>query len=421
MPIILGRESAPASPFGFPSAEAPASGGLIEYTGEAPVTIIAPTGSGKGRDFIVPACLTYPGPLFAIDIKGELSAVCTRRRKEMGHQVAVIDPFSVTGKQSDRLDPFEIFKLTGSSLEADAEMLASILGDGHGSTKEPFWPDTATSLLSGLIAMAAAIDGERKGFDFVRNYLFSDDTVYAIATLVDTCKHRNHFAFRELTAFLEHGDHQTRPSVLSTARTFMRALNSPSVANCLQNATIHLADIVSGAPLDIFLVLPPEKLASHACFLRLIVGTVLTAIMQRRQPPAQRTLFIVDEAAQLGEKFEPILTATTLLRGFGLQLITVWQDMAQIKSRYKEDWATILNNSGAVLSFGQGHYAACKEAADFLGMEVGELMRMAPTEAALAVHGEGVRKITRLNYLKDELFEGMFDENPMYRRSDLGR
>lgn len=39
--ILLGRESAPSSPFGFDNQQ-PASGKSIRYSGEAPLTIIAP-------------------------------------------------------------------------------------------------------------------------------------------------------------------------------------------------------------------------------------------------------------------------------------------------------------------------------------------------------------------------------------------
>ena len=53
----------------------------------------------------------------------------------MGHQVAVIDPFGITGNPSDRMEPFEIFDLPGSQMECDAEMLAAMLNIGHGVGK----------------------------------------------------------------------------------------------------------------------------------------------------------------------------------------------------------------------------------------------------------------------------------------------
>lgn len=412
--LPLGWETA-APTFGFETTQT--DGRLIRFEGEAPITIVAPTGAGKGVSFVVPACLTHTGPLFVVDVKGELTAVCRRRRLEMGHEVRVIDPFGVTGLTSDRLDPFDLFDLPGAMLEADSEQLAAMMSVGHQGSREPFWTDTGSSLISGLIAMSAAIKDEaRPGFEFIRHYLNADDTPYSVAVLLDTMGRRNEFAYGELAAFLSHSERETRPSVLATARTFIRSLNSPQVAACLRDSTISLLDVVDGKPLDIFLVIPPEKLVSHAGFLRIVVGTIIAAIMRRREMPERRTLMLLDECAQLGEQFEPVLTATTLLRGYGLQLVTVWQDFAQIKSRYPKDWPTILNNSGAVLCFGQGHYAAGKDAGEFLGVDPGELMRMKPGEAALAVRGEGTSKIRRLDYLRDSMFAGMFDENPFHRR-----
>ena len=159
--------------------------------------------------------------------------------------------------------------------------------------------------------------------------------------------------------------------------------------------------------------MPPEKLTSHRCLLRVWVGVLLTTIMRRKRIPKQRTLFVLDEAAQLGT-FDPLVSATTLLRGFGLQLVMVWQDLAQIKSRYPADWATIVNNSAALLSFGFGHYHAAKEYAEVMGLEPGQLASLKPEEAVLAIRGDGTRKISRANYLREPQFDGMFDPNPYF-------
>ena len=101
--INLAREATSPSPFGFDQSHPGAAGDLIAYDGEAPVAIIAPTGSGKGRDVLIPMLLTCSDPVIAIDLKGELSAVCARRRREMGHRVAVIKPFA-TGGRAQRPD-----------------------------------------------------------------------------------------------------------------------------------------------------------------------------------------------------------------------------------------------------------------------------------------------------------------------------
>jgi type IV secretory pathway TraG/TraD family ATPase VirD4 len=92
----------------------------------------------------------------------------------------------------------------------------------------------------------------------------------------------------------------------------------------------------------------------------------------------------------------------------------VWQDLAQIKSRFPADWATILNNSAALLAFGFGHYHAAKEYADILGLDPAQLASLKPEEAVLAMRGDGTRKISRVNYLLAPEFEGMFDPNPYF-------
>ncbi len=416
---ILGWEADTSSTFGFDQHPAtPADSRPITYDGDAPICCVAPTGAGKGRDLLIPILLTDRANLVCLDMKGELSAVCGRARRAMGHRVAILDPFCITSGASDRLNPFDLFGLDGSLLECDAEMLASLLGEGHGSEKEPFWPDTANGINAGLIAhIASAHPPETRNLTALRDYLYHDDLSYHLAVLLDTKQYRSPFVRGEFVGFLQHSADKTRESVLSTATTYVKALGSEQVARTLEDSTIDLASVVEGAPLDIFITVPPSKLKSHRALLRLWVGTLLTAVMSRRAIPERRTLFVLDEAAQLGAGFEPLLTACTLLRGYGLQLLTVWQDLSQVKSRYPADWPTILNNAGALLGFGFSHYSMAKEWSEVTGMDAHELLRLPSDQAVLAVRGEGVRAVKRLNYLRDALFAGKADPNPYFSRT----
>jgi type IV secretion system protein VirD4 len=422
--ILFGYETERAPDFGFTTGHAPANQNTpITFDGEGPICVIAPTGAGKGRDFLIPTILTYDGPLIVTDLKGELVSVCARKRREMGYSVAVLDPFNITPFESARLNAFDLFNLPGAMLESDAEMMASQLGEEHVIEKDRFWNDQANSLIAGLI-VAIQTTREPKDRDLVtlKDYLFSDDVVYNLAVLLDTKgEAMPKFASGAIAAFLSAADQNTRPSILSTAQNYMRALCSEAVELCLFESTIALADIIKGKPLDVFICIPPEKMKSHKCLVRLWTGTLLTAIMRRTQIPAKRTLLVADEAAQLGE-FDLILTASTLLRGYGLQLITAWQDIAQIRSRYKLDYATVLNNAAALVSFGQSHYAAAKEYAELFGIDAADLLKMGMDHAALSIRGEGTRIIRRLNYLRDEQFAGLADPNPYYaRHRDKGR
>jgi type IV secretion system protein VirD4 len=416
--ILLGYETPREGGFGFSSGQVhSAESTPVFFDGEGPLCVIAPTGAGKGRDFLIPTILTYDGPVIVTDLKGELVSVCARRRREMGFQVAVLDPFNITSFETARLNAFDLFDLPGALLESEAEMMASQLGEEHIIEKDRFWNDQANSLIAGLIvAIQMTEEPGKRDLVTLKDYLFSDDVVYNLAVLLDTKgKLMPKFASGAIAAFLQAADQNTRPSILNTAQNYMRALCSEAVGGCLVDSTIKLTDIIEGEPLDVFICIPPEKMKSHKCLVRLWTGTLLTAIMRRSEIPARRTLLVADEAAQLGE-FDLVLTACTLLRGYGLQLITAWQDVAQIRSRYKLDYATLLNNAAALISFGQSHYAAAKEYGELLGIDAAELLKMGIDQAALSIRGEGARMIRRLNYLEDKRFSGLADPNPYFAR-----
>ena len=63
------------------------------------------------------------------------------------------------------------------------------------------------------------------------------------------------------------------------------------------------------------------------------VTAFLTTVLRRHTQPEQKTLFILDECAQLGNM--PLLEqAVTLLRSYGLQVWSFWQHIEQVRSCY---------------------------------------------------------------------------------------
>ncbi|MDR3620485.1 MAG: type IV secretory system conjugative DNA transfer family protein [Paludisphaera borealis] len=411
MSILLGRNQ--ASSFSLDSAWR--RGPLLTYDGDAPVCVIAPTGSGKTRDIVFPNILTHPGPVIAVDIKGELSGVASRARREMGHQVVVLDPFGRTDQESGSFNPLDLLRVRGADAEVDAEMMAVFLGAGHEFIQDPFWHDAAVGLVSGMICYLDGLQDEQRTLNALNALLACTQLKERFEAAISEKWCSNAFARSEISAFIGMSGDRVRSSVQVMARTFVRSLGSAQVTRCLAQSSFSLQDVVDGKPLDIFIVIPPDMLESNRGLLRLWIGTLLTAVMRRTRIPDQTTLFVLDEAAQLGA-FPPLLTSATLLRGFGLQLISAWQDIAQIQASYPRDWRTILNNSGAILGFGFGHHAAALDAGNFFGLPAQELLNLGPNQAILAERGESARKVRRLNYLNDMMFAGTFDPNPFFEK-----
>jgi type IV secretion system protein VirD4 len=415
--VFLGWEDdRRASSFGFGTSGAKKRSRArpILYQGDSHLMTIAPTGAGKGIGVIIPNLLRYTGTVIAIDPKGENYQVTARRRLEMGQKIIVLDPFHVATKVSDCLNPLDLFKLPRSIMECDAEMLASLLSVGHEFSREPYWDDTGRAILAALIAhIASTSDKGECTLNQVRAYLYHQNLDYMLAELLDDEAVKNTLAKDEFNAYLAIPEDKTRPCVRSTATSYLKALGSPDVSKTLETSSFELADLVEGKPLTIYIIIPPEKMDSHRSLLRLWIGTLLTAVTSRRRLPRRRTLFLIDEAAQLGS-LSTLRQAITLHRGYGMQVHTFWQDLSQLRLLYEKDWQTMINNSAVLQVFGIANFQMAREWADVVGKDPHELLSMDPQQAMVHMPGEGCRRCRRGNYLEDVAFQGMYEANERF-------
>jgi type IV secretion system protein VirD4 len=390
----------------------------VTYDGDAPLLTCAATGAGKGRSVLIPNMLTYPGSLFAVDIKGELYQVTARRRREMGQQVAVLDPFHLVTDRSDSLNPLDVMNLPRSDIDSDAEMLASLLAVGHAFEREPFWNITANGLMAGLIALIASGASKDRHLGQLRAWLYHGDLEMTIAKMLDADAIRSRFARDQFVAYLNAPHEQTRPCIRTTACSYVSALGSDQVVETLRTSSFRLQDVYDGKPLSIYIVIPPDKLESHKALLRLWVGTLLTTIMRRTIMPRQRTLFLLDECAQLGS-LDSLRQAITLLRGSGLQTWTFWQDLSQLRQVYPKDWQTIVNNSGMLQVFGITNHSMAKEWSELLGLSAQDLQQLPREDAVVQRQGQGSVVCRRPDYLKDKAFAGQFDANQRFALQEV--
>jgi type IV secretion system protein VirD4 len=413
--LLLGWHSTRPESFGFTPGLVGSRGNsqAVTYDGDAPIVTCASTGSGKGRGVLIPNLLTYPGSVMVMDIKGELFQVTSRRRREMGQQVVVHDPFHLVTAQSDSLNPLDLLTLPRSDVDSDAEMLASLLAVGHAFSTDPYWTTMANSLTAALIAHIASYPPKERHLGFLRAWLYHKDMDLAIAQALDNNAVKSRMARDQFIGYLEAPYDKTRPCIRTTAISHISSLCSDAVEKCLEKSSFSLRDLYDGKPLSIYIVIPPDKLDSHKALLRLWVGTLLTTVMRRTVMPRQRTLFLLDECAQLGNL--PILRqAITLLRGSGLQTWTFWQDLSQLRQIYPNDWQAFVNNSGVLQVFGITNHSVAKEWGELMGLRPEDLGRLAPEDAAVLRQGQGSLVCQRPDYLKDEVFAGQFDANQRF-------
>lgn len=387
----------------------------IAYAGEGHLLTVAPTGAGKGVSAVIPALLAHDGPIVCVDPKGENYAVTAERRRQLGQQVIKIDPFGVIDGSTDQLNPFDLLALHGAVLEDDSRSLCDLLTGGVISLRDPFWDTVAGQFLSGLILYIASEEPpERRNLASLRD-LFKDDLDYELAVLLDTKGQRmNDDAYGAIAAYLAHPERETRPSVRSTAQQHLRFFGSPGVRRATERSSFDLQAFVNGAPMSIYVIMPPSKLSSHRGLLRLWLGTLMLALTHRDIMPAQRTLLLIDEAAQLG-RLEPLLQAITLLRGYGVQSWTFWQDVSQLQALYPQEWPTIVNNCAVVQLFGARNRRMAEDYAALLGGVTPEtVLDLAEDEQMLLIDGNGPTTTRRVDYRKDTIFRGLWTPNPRF-------
>ena len=415
--ILLGYENAARRTIGFgPIAPVLQDGPVPVYYDGPHLLTCAPTGSGKGRCCAVPALLDYPGQVVTIDIKGELYGCTHRRRREMGQQVIKLDPFRVVDRTTDGFNPLEMFQLSTTDTDTDSQMLASMLSEGNRFGRDPFWDTTAGGLHSAVINYLVTLEPpEKRTFNEMRRLLCCDDVVYKVAVLLDTVgKKMRELAYQEFSSFLQLAERETRPSVLATAQSYIKTFNSERVAEMLDYSSFSLQDFADGVPMSIYIIIPPERLESHRPLLRIILASLFAAVFSRKRIPDPRTLFLIDEAGNLGS-FPVMKAAMTLCRGFGVRCWTFWQDMQQLQDCYPNCWKTIINNAGALQLFGMSTSLMAREWSDVLGCSEDALLDLKQREQILLLQNRGEMVTRRLDYLTDPRYRGLFDDNRFYR------
>jgi type IV secretion system protein VirD4 len=409
--------------YGDPSKR-PENGYLdpILLEGEGHLITFAPTGQGKGRSCIIPALLRHEGPVIVIDPKGENVMVTARRRREMGHQVVILDPMCTASDGSGRFNPLDL--IDGESVDSVdlAAMFAAALIDGRANPENTYWYQRGQQVLIGLILhVVTTAPREERTFATVRALLArligEMDSVPMPGSVRDELENSPHPETRMAASILRIGAQQGLGSMLSMAQDGIDFLRGPQVAASIGGSDFDIDAVTRGDPLSIYLVLPPHMMESHGRLLRLWVTALISLITRRRARPAQSTLFLLDETAQLGT-LSQLRQAVTLLRGYGVQTWSFWQDVSQLRLLYPRDWESMLNNCDVVQCFGALNMRAAATMAEITGYrEEREVLDLTREEMLLQIAGEEVVVARKPDYLSDPAFKGAFDVNPFHDKA----
>ena len=329
---------------------------LAAETGHS-VLVVGPTQSRKTTGLAIPAILEWQGPVMAASVKSDLARHSLSWRTGIG-PVWVYDPTGSTDLPGAAWSP-----LTGSHTWDGARRTASSLTEvarsGAGTlTDGDFWYATAAKLLAPLLFAAAA--SGRTMADVVR-WVDTQEVDEVFDALVASGEP----AAAQSAQASWGRDERQRSAVYTTAETVVEAFADPAVAAC--EAAAHGAPWLgspgpsgvsaTGRAIDpigllddggtLYLCAPAHDQRRVRPLFATVVAQVIECAYSRvalhGQPLDPPLLVVLDEAANVAPLAELDTLASTAA-GHGVQLVTVWQDLAQIHSRYGTRSGSVVNN-----------------------------------------------------------------------------
>jgi len=348
------------------------TGATRNYRGDRHILTVGPNGSGKTRRLLFPNLYYLKNwSIAAIDPKGELFAHTVLERAKTT-KIVLLDPFGVVEKtyphlaarfpcQSHGFNPVATLvpKLADGRdnprFVDDAKALAVALIKTEG-LHDKYWSQAAQALIKGVLMGLRLEWGEAASLALLRQVIGAQPATLAkklglmVANYGAACPALG-ASLSEFTAYSP--EDRELGGIRRQAKVQTDWLDSAPMAADLDAGAYDFASI-KRTPTTIYLVLPPEYLASHGTWLRLMVTAILRPLLREvdaaSDTPPVPVLFMLDEFAQLG-KMEIIEDNYALMRGYGVKLWTIWQDLNQAKILYEDRWESFIANAGIVQSF----------------------------------------------------------------------
>ena len=332
------------------------------------VAVIGPTQSGKTTALAVPAILAWDGPVLAASVKTDLVRDTLEWRARCG-TVRCFDPAGTTGLPRDAWSPVSASRTWPRARRVAADLTDVARSDGTTADGE-FWYATAAKLLAPLLFAAASAG--RTMQDVVR-WVDTQETEEVLGLLHTAGVPEALQAAR--ATWLR--DERQRSAVYTTAETVLEPFAEPGMvappASARDTPPYGIpatglaswgaaAGSVGGGEIDpeailrgkhtLYVCAPAHDQQRLRAVFAALVGQVVHAAFaasaRTGRPLDPPLLVVLDEAANIAPLKELDGLAATCA-GHGVQLVTVWQDLAQVRARYGDRSATVVNNHRAKL------------------------------------------------------------------------
>lgn len=297
--------------------------------------LVAPTGRGKGVGFVIPNLLTYKGSAVVLDVKGENFDKTSRHRKKNGDIVYRFAPTDWS-KPSHRYNPLaRVGKMENPAQRMmELQKIATLFLQTKGQGGDEFLPGATdifvacgmlsyelTKVTLGEIYRYAVQGGEPKAqYAHYARIAQNDATKILFNKLANTTE-------KTLSAYL---------SVLTSSGLGTWA--NPRICALTDESDFEFVSF-RRRPQTVYLVVPPDDIASIAALIRLFFSDLIASIQGAGEPGEDEPfpiLIMLDEFDRLG-KMPIVAESIKTLRSYGGNLAIVTQTIPALDEIYGQN------------------------------------------------------------------------------------
>ena len=339
------------------------------------LAVVGPTGCGKTAGFAIPALLEWEGPVIATSVKADLLKATIEHRRREG-KVFVYDPTGSAGQgASASWSPLGTCGTWAGAMRTAAWLAEAAQPRRDSVTDGDYWYTQARRGL-GPYLYAAGLDG--RGMGDVVGWIDSQD-IREVRLILDKATYSKNddiksgaTAAQAVANGLWRREDRLRASVFSTIENILAPYADPGVVAAGKANGFDFTKWLSGNH-TLYVVATAHEQARLRPVLSVLVQQAVRSAYDdaaRRDGGrlANPLLVMLDEAANIAPLPDlPGYAATA--RSHGITLVTIWQDLAQLRDLYGHQAQTLLNNHRAKL-FGSG--IADVDTLDYLSRLIGE-------------------------------------------------
>ena len=325
--------------------------------GRASVVVVGPSQSGKTSGLAVPAILEWDGPVVAVSVKDDLLRDTIAARRDRG-TVRIFDPRGTLGGRYPEVACWSPLRRCNTLAGAVGAAKALTASGPQGGDQHEYWASKAAQLLAPYLLAA---NYRHLGMADVVRWVDDQDGVQpkgaegsmgeAEAALLAfggmaeggpdaQVALRQGRAVWRLTAV-------TRDGVFATAGSAVAPWVDPQTAASSARPEITLEHLMDSRPSTVYAVAPAHHQRELEPVFLGLLGELLDdafELAQRRGGELpKRLLVVLDEAANIAPLGDLPRYASTAA-GVGITLVTVFQDLAQVKTRWHDAAPTVLSN-----------------------------------------------------------------------------